>query len=129
MIQKFRKAIAVEKRLAVALWRLSTGNSYWKISKVFGIEKSTVIKIVREVTREHFQLSSEFINFPLTTLEHGIAIKAFSEHTNCSTPQVVGAIDGTHIDILRKYTAGLLQQETKIYNKDASRCRRQSSVS
>ena len=32
---KFRKPIAVEKRLAVALWRLSIENSDQAISKVF----------------------------------------------------------------------------------------------
>ena len=34
---KFRKAIAVEKQLAVASLRLSTGNFYRAISKAFGI--------------------------------------------------------------------------------------------
>ena len=39
----FRKAVPIEKRVGVALWRLSTGNSFRTISKVFGIGKSTVI--------------------------------------------------------------------------------------
>ena len=41
----FRKAIKDEKRLAIVIWRLSTGNSYRSVSKVFGAGKSTVIKI------------------------------------------------------------------------------------
>ena len=45
---KFRKAIAVEKQLAVALWRLLTENFRQAISKVFGIGKSTVTKIVQK---------------------------------------------------------------------------------
>ena len=36
----FRNAIKVEKRVAVTLWRLSTGNWYRTVSKVFGIAKS-----------------------------------------------------------------------------------------
>ena len=33
----FRKAVPIEKRVEVGLWRLSTGNSFRTISKVFGI--------------------------------------------------------------------------------------------
>lgn len=56
------------------------------IVEVFGIGKSTVIKIVQDVAREHVELSSNLINFSLTTLEHGTAIKAFSKCTKCSIP-------------------------------------------
>ena len=34
---RFRKAIKVEKRLDIGIWRLSTGNSYRSVSKVFGV--------------------------------------------------------------------------------------------
>ena len=62
MDTKFRKVITVEKGLAVALWRFSTGSTYCIISKVLGIAKSTVLKIVQEVTCElvayHLNLSN-----------------------------------------------------------------------
>ena len=96
----FRKAVPIEKRVAVALWRLSTGNSYRTISKVFGIGKSTVIKLFQEFVRELLMLSPEFIKFPKTALETCTAIKAFQESTDCVIPQALGAIDGTHIEIL-----------------------------
>ena len=38
MDTKFRKAITVEKRLAVVLRRFSTGNDYRTISKAFGLQ-------------------------------------------------------------------------------------------
>ena len=41
-------AIAVEKRAAVAIWRLSTGNSFRTVSKVFGIGLSTSFEICIE---------------------------------------------------------------------------------
>ena len=46
----FRKPTPLEKRVAVALWRLATatGNSYRSISKVFGIGLTSVAKIVYE---------------------------------------------------------------------------------
>lgn len=39
---KFRKAIVIEKPLAVASSRLLTGNSNSTVSKVFGIGKSAI---------------------------------------------------------------------------------------
>ena len=42
---KLRKRIVVEKQLAVVLSRLSTGNSYRKIYREFGVGKSTIPSI------------------------------------------------------------------------------------
>ena len=60
----FRKAAPIEKRVGVGLWRLSTGNSFRTISKVFCIGKSAVIKLVNELISELFRMSLEFIKFP-----------------------------------------------------------------
>ena len=57
----FRKAVPIEKRVGTGLWRLSTGNSFGTISKVFGIGKSTVIKLVNELISELVRMSPEFI--------------------------------------------------------------------
>lgn len=38
-----RKPIPVEKRAAVALWRLATGNSFQSFAKTFTIVKSTAV--------------------------------------------------------------------------------------
>ena len=56
---EFRRVIAVEKLLAVELRHFSTENAYRTVSKVFGIAKSTVIKILREVTCELVPVSSD----------------------------------------------------------------------
>ena len=96
----FRKAVPIEKRVGVGLWRLSTGTSFRTISKVFGIGKSTVIKLVNELISELVRMSPEFIKFPKTTLETGAKIRSFRDFTGCKIPQVLGAIDGTHIEIL-----------------------------
>ena len=37
----FRKAIPLEKRVAIALWRLSSGNSFRTTSIIFAVGKST----------------------------------------------------------------------------------------
>ena len=38
-----REAIPLEKRVAVAIWRLSTGNSYRVVAKAFGVAIKVVI--------------------------------------------------------------------------------------
>ena len=66
----FRKAVPIEKRVEVGLWRLSTGNSFRTISKVFGWNwKSTVIKLVNDLISELVRMSPEFIKFPKTTFQ------------------------------------------------------------
>ena len=96
----FRKAVPIEKRLGVGLWRLSTGNSFRTISKAFAIGKSTVIKLVNELISELVRLSPEFIKFPNTTVETGAKIRSFCDFTGCKILQVLAVIDGTHIDVL-----------------------------
>ena len=48
----FRRAIAVEKHVAIAIWRLSTGNSFRSIAKGFAVGKSTAVTICKEFCRE-----------------------------------------------------------------------------
>ena len=54
----FRKTISIQKRVACALWRLSTGNLYRFISKVFGVGRSTVSQIVKEFSFGKFYARS-----------------------------------------------------------------------
>ena len=96
----FRNSIKIEKRVAVALWRLSTGNSYRTVSKVFGIAKSTVVKIVNNFCAEICNISPQFIKFPKNAVETASQIQRFKVMTACVIPQVLGAIDGTHIEII-----------------------------
>ena len=57
---QFRRAIAVEKRVAIAIWRLPTGNSFRSIAKVFAVGKSTAVTICKEFCRELKRRSSEY---------------------------------------------------------------------
>ena len=76
----FQKAVPFEKHVGVGLWRLSTGNSFCTISKVFGIGKSTVIKLVNKLISELVRMSPEFIKFPETTLETGAISLVVKSH-------------------------------------------------
>ena len=60
----WREAITVEKRIALAIWRLPTGNLYKAISKVFGIGLSTACKLLAEFCTAVCHLAPQFISFP-----------------------------------------------------------------
>ena len=95
----FRKTISIQKRVACALWRLSTENSYRVVSKVFGVGRSTISQIVKEFCKVLRKKSSRFIKFPETRMEVALEIQKCQDSVKCKIPQTVGAIDGTHIEI------------------------------
>ena len=45
---KYRLAIPVRKRVAIALWKLATGSKYWTISHLFDVGLSTVFNCVED---------------------------------------------------------------------------------
>ena len=89
------------KDVACAVWRFSSGNSCRTIGKVFGLGWSTVSQFCKEMR----EISHRFI--PKTKLEVSLPIQKFRKSVNCKVPQVVRAIDETHIEICVK---SLLQQ-------------------
>ena len=94
-----QKTISIQKRVACALWRLSTGNSYRVVSKVFRVGRSTVSQIVKEFCQTLRKKSSRFIRFPKTRMEVALEIQKLQDSVDCNIPQTVSAIDGKHIEI------------------------------
>ena len=97
----FRDVIKVEKRVVVGIWRLATGNSYKTVSKMFGTGKSTVIKITVVFINESVRLTLSFIKFLKINYKTASGVQLFKSYCNCSFPHVLGAIDGTHIEIVK----------------------------
>ena len=62
---RFRRAIKMEKQLAIATWRLSTENSYRSVSKIFAVGKSTVIKIFQDGINSIVQLAVSSLCFQM----------------------------------------------------------------
>ena len=93
-----RRPIPVEKQVAVALWRLATGNSYRTTGLVFGVGRCTGLKLKDEFCSAPLMIANDFIKFSKGESETRKAIEAFRE-ISCF-PQVVGAIDGSHIPII-----------------------------
>ncbi|XP_050805613.1 plasma alpha-L-fucosidase isoform X1 [Gopherus flavomarginatus] len=46
---RLRAALTVEKRVAIAVWKLATPDSYRSVAKQFGVEKSTVGNVLMQV--------------------------------------------------------------------------------
>jgi len=92
-----RMCIRPEKVLAIGLYRLAHGNSYVTIGAAFGVGKSTVIEAVQDVVGALYELRDNFIKFPSNEAETRACINTFREASDL--PNIVGAIDGTHIKI------------------------------
>ena len=94
-----RPPIPLEKRLAVSLNWLATGNSYQSVGQAFGVSKPAVIKFVKQFINGMCALRAQYIKFPKTISEIENCVASFHEKTNL--PNVVGAVDGTHVDIIK----------------------------
>ena len=106
----FRKAISVEKRFAICLWHLATGEDFRSLAWRFGVGKSTACEIVNDVCEAIVDvLLSTVLKWPTggalrTVLDGFLQIWGF--------PQCAGAIDGTHIPIVAPP-----QSSTDYYNR------------
>ena len=93
-----RKAISVEKHVAITLWCLATSSEYRTIGHLFGVARCTVCRIVHETIEAIINiLLPMYIKFPtgqaLTSVINEV------EH-KWNFPQCAGAIDGSHIPVL-----------------------------
>ena len=92
---RLRQSIPVHKRVAVALWRLATGDTYRSTGLQFGIGRCTAMLIKQDFCNAIAKRAKEFIKFPETEQEVLQSIRLFTNKSPFS--QVVGAIDGCHI--------------------------------
>ena len=93
-----RKAVPVDKRVALALWILATGADYRTVGHLFGVSKSTVCVVTKEVCASIVStLLSEYVKFPTGSSLTDIVDGFYSQH---GFPQCVGAVDGPHIPII-----------------------------
>lgn len=91
----FRVAVSVDKQLALTLYYLSDEG---RLRNAFGLSHSCVSIIIRRVTCAiAIHLRPEFIQFPIT--KESVNDYVINFYCSFSTPQCLGAIDGTHIEI------------------------------
>ena len=94
---RMRKCISPEKILAIGRHRLGHGSSYVAIGPNFNVGRSTVLEAVEDVVDALLELKDLYIKFPETEEQIIAARESFQLWS--ALPNVVGAIDGTHVKI------------------------------
>nr|XP_048679537.1 uncharacterized protein LOC125623755 [Caretta caretta] len=94
MNTKMRAALTVEKRVAIALWKLATPDSYRSVGNQFRVGKSTVGAAVMQVAHA---IKDLLISRVVTLGNVQVIVDGFAA---MGFPNCGGAIDGTHIPIL-----------------------------
>uniref|UniRef100_A0A665V5H6 Uncharacterized protein n=1 Tax=Echeneis naucrates TaxID=173247 RepID=A0A665V5H6_ECHNA len=94
----FRLALPVEKRVAVALWRLASNIEYRTISSLFGVGKSTVCRCVRDMCHAIVALLSSVYLRPPSEQELEDSAQVFLSHLGF--PHCVAAIATLHTAII-----------------------------
>ena len=86
-----RRAIPLEQRVAIALWRLATNGDYRTIAHLFGVSRAFVCDAIVQV------LLPKYIQAP-----HGERLQSIVDGfaSKWGFPQCVGAISGSHIPIV-----------------------------
>ena len=92
-----RSPVSVEERVAVALRRLAAVDSFKSCGLQFGIGMSTAKTILAEFELCLLRLKDQFIKLSLERQELQELMDEFEEEYGI--PQIVGAIDGCHIEI------------------------------
>ena len=99
-VTRLRRPISVDECVAVTLWRLATNVEYRTIACLFGLGTFTVGKIVLETCEVIVKvLLPKFVKFPSSKLAIKEIVDGFENIWGF--PQAVGAIDGTHIPVLK----------------------------
>jgi len=96
-----RYPVTVEERVAVTLWKLATNIEYRTLASLFGLGRSTVGKIVLETCNVMtMKLLARYVHFP-----GGSSLREIVDGFDVcwGFPQVAGAIDGTHIPVIRPH--------------------------
>lgn len=94
---RFRGCITPEKVLAIGLYRLAHGGGYENTGVAMNVGGTTAFEAFEDVVNSLYELRNEYIKFPLTMAETQETIATFELLSDL--PNIVGAIDGTHIKI------------------------------
>lgn len=94
-----RKPLSVEKQVGIFLYYIADEGRLRKSANAFGIAKSTASKVVRRVAQIVSTTMADMIKLPATEDEvKHLASRYFEAH---GFPQCIGAVDGTHVAILK----------------------------
>lgn len=92
-----RTPVPVSKRVAIALYKMASCCEYRVVANQFGVHKSTVKKCVYMFCRK---LVKHYMNKFITLWNEEAEAISRRFEISCHLPQILGAIDGTHIPML-----------------------------
>ncbi|XP_075753869.1 uncharacterized protein LOC142818380 [Pelodiscus sinensis] len=90
---RMRPAIPLQKRVAIALWKLSMPDSYRSVRNQFGVGRSTVGAVLMQVVKA---INRVLLRRVVRLADPDAVIRGFGA---LGFPNCGGAIDGTHIPI------------------------------
>lgn len=93
-----REKIDPIKQVLVAIYVLATPDSYRSVSERFGIAKSIAWISVKRVVQAIYSIRHQFIKWPNYEEAQRTWTTVYAKH---GFPKVLGAIDGTHINIAK----------------------------
>ena len=109
-VTAFRSPISVEARVAICIWRLSTTTECRTVAALFGVGRSSVYDIVNDTCAAIAKhVMHKYVHVPNTDILQEI-VNGFE--SQWGFPQAVGAIDGSHIPIIKP-----LQSASDYYNR------------
>ncbi|XP_067131312.1 putative nuclease HARBI1 [Centruroides vittatus] len=91
-----RLSLTACDKVQLTLWLLGNREAYRSVSDRFGVSKSTLYHVVQTTCTALSELAPQFIKWPSGEQVQEI-MQSF--HNKSGFPGVVGAIDGTHIEI------------------------------
>eukprot|EP01018_Ginkgo_biloba_P031772 Gb_40842 [translate_table: standard] len=108
------RVLSVEKQVAMAILRLSSGMTMLTVSELFDCGKSTVVKVVKKFIFSMQKRASKFIQWPTDSiqLEHikeGFRVKQ-------GFPNCCGAIDATHVKLELPYNESSIDWYNREHN-------------
>ncbi|XP_074860682.1 autoimmune regulator [Carettochelys insculpta] len=95
-----RRALTVQKRVGIAVWKLATPDSYRSVGQQFGVGKATVGAVFMEVVRA---INAMLLHRLVRLGDPDATIAAFA---TLGFPNCFGALDGTHIRIRAPHHSG-----------------------
>ena len=90
-------AIPVETQLLAALQFFASGSFQWMIGRSCALSQSSVSHCINDVTEALVKMAPQFISYP--TDEQTLRTMKQSFHAVANFPNVIGAIDCTHVAI------------------------------
>lgn len=97
-LNKMVDPVPLEKRVAIAVYKLASNVEFHDVANLFGIGTTTACNIFWEVCVALTNLRKEFVKRPKTVAEVQSIILGFERKTGF--PMCAGALDGTHIPII-----------------------------